>query len=512
VVTNARRRSFFALPSRHQTLLLGQPFNFLQRFQDIEDAIDTNANCAMEILSTGLSWAGFESLLDQFGNPPKYHSTFVPKLAFAPLETTEEDESNWAKPNLPCIPGIDKRENQRPSADDMSKAASTVRHLYREWSAEGHRERDVCFSPVVHYLVKHFRGIQQWEWHNIKILNPGCGLGRLVFDLACLGFRVEGCEISYHMLVGSMHLMNAVKSIHQYRIYPWVLSSSNHVSHENRMRSVQVPDVCPGRALAEATEAIQQRAYEVMGTKAPEIPMDRLGIAAGDFCVVYKGEQYTEQYDAVATVFFLDTAKNPLAYMETVSNCLKTGGIWLNLGPLKWHFEAPTSHNATLKGDDGGRPKTPSDGGDDEFFSGNANDLGIGNPGSVELMDDDIHPLLIQYGFEIVHQEKSSKKKGMGYIWDEESMETNVYFPSFWVAKKVGAPKVDVGDMPYGRSKQGKTSSRREAFPIGPERDAEVDQNMQRQMTGREEHQGGAAADLEDDDGDEMMSERTWNS
>ena len=40
-------------------------------------------------------------------------------------------------------------------------------------------------------------------------------------------------------------------------------------------------------------------------------------------------------------------------YVETIKNCLKSGGIWTNIGPLLWHFEnnAPGSF-----GDDTKRP------------------------------------------------------------------------------------------------------------------------------------------------------------
>lgn len=38
------------------------------------------------------------------------------------------------------------------------------------------------------------------------------------------------------------------------------------------------------------------------------------------------------------TVFFIDTAHNIIEYVETIYNCLKPGGIWINLGPLLYHF------------------------------------------------------------------------------------------------------------------------------------------------------------------------------
>jgi hypothetical protein len=70
-----------------------------------------------------------------------------------------------------------------------------------------------------------------------------------------------------------------------------------------------------------------------------------MSMSASDFISLYEGEDYKGTYDAVATVFFLDTAPNPIRYIETIRSCLKPGGIWTNIGPLLWHFENnPPTH------------------------------------------------------------------------------------------------------------------------------------------------------------------------
>lgn len=40
----------------------------------------------------------------------------------------------------------------------------------------------------------------------------------------------------------------------------------------------------------------------------------------------------------VATCFFLDTAHNVLDYLATISSLLLPGGVWINQGPLLYHF------------------------------------------------------------------------------------------------------------------------------------------------------------------------------
>ncbi|OMJ08156.1 UPF0586 protein C9orf41-like protein [Smittium culicis] len=46
-----------------------------------------------------------------------------------------------------------------------------------------------------------------------------------------------------------------------------------------------------------------------------------------------------ESWNVVVTCFFIDTAKNPVSYLKTIYNTLEKGGMWINFGPLQWHFE-----------------------------------------------------------------------------------------------------------------------------------------------------------------------------
>lgn len=70
------------------------------------------------------------------------------------------------------------------------------------------------------------------------------------------------------------------------------------------------------------------------------------GMCAGDFVGVY-GSQ-SDVFDCVLTVFFLDTAKNPLEYMRIVYKILKPGGCWIHFGPLTYHFEYEDDNSMEL--------------------------------------------------------------------------------------------------------------------------------------------------------------------
>ena len=40
----------------------------------------------------------------------------------------------------------------------------------------------------------------------------------------------------------------------------------------------------------------------------------------------------------VATCFFIDTAHNIVEYLQTIYAILKKGGLWVNVGPLLYHY------------------------------------------------------------------------------------------------------------------------------------------------------------------------------
>eukprot|EP00054_Salpingoeca_dolichothecata_P027415 m.201223 g.201223 ORF g.201223 m.201223 type:complete len:181 (-) comp25958_c0_seq13:80-622(-) len=52
----------------------------------------------------------------------------------------------------------------------------------------------------------------------------------------------------------------------------------------------------------------------------------------------YYGLCHADSWDCVASCFFLDTARNVVAYLETIFRILKPGGVLINFGPLLYHF------------------------------------------------------------------------------------------------------------------------------------------------------------------------------
>jgi len=61
----------------------------------------------------------------------------------------------------------------------------------REWSEEGSREREECFSRIEAEVVSRVgRGG--------RVLVPGCGLGRLPIEIAKRGFETQGNEFRFY--------------------------------------------------------------------------------------------------------------------------------------------------------------------------------------------------------------------------------------------------------------------------------------------------------------------------
>ncbi|KAF2469790.1 methyltransferas-like protein [Lindgomyces ingoldianus] len=395
--THVRRQAFYSLPSEHWGLLSRPPFSILDSLSQLDDLIDSNAELAEAIFKVG-----FKAFI-----APALDSEWVAKIV---------DQKSVHDEFLVYSTVMDHltfRTTQESFQNDVDKARSTVHQFYRDWSVAGAAERAKCFDPVVNALEEEFAqrlkespGLDKAEF---KVLLPGTGLGRLLLDICRAGFSVEGNELSYHALIASSLVLNHTKTIGEYKIAPFALQCSNHLSRGDQFRTFQVPDIHPGVELEKASE----------GRKVPA--SERMSMAAGDFCVLYSIPSARDTVDAVATVFFIDTAPNIIRYIEAVKNCLKVGGIWINLGPLLWH------HASRLQ----------CSGEEHEEKSKSANKhlgAGIADPGSVELTDEEVVQLVEHFGFTIEKHETGRIETG--YISNPESMLQNIYRPSFWIARK----------------------------------------------------------------------------
>lgn len=111
---------------------------------------------------------------------------------------------------------------------DVDRVVTTLKQIRRDWSSDGKHERDQCYLPIINDLKNLFKNETKWAFffklisktsslftfysnkrpEMISVLVPGAGLGRLAFEIASLGFKCQGNELSLHMLITSNFILN----------------------------------------------------------------------------------------------------------------------------------------------------------------------------------------------------------------------------------------------------------------------------------------------------------------
>lgn len=258
---------------------------------------------------------------------------------------------------------------------DVDKVRCIIRNIVRDWASEGQRERDQCYKPILEELGRLFP--DRTKGSPRSCLVPGAGLGRLALEISCLGFISQGNEFSYYMMICSSFILNHTQTAEEWTIYPWVHSNCNSLSDSDQLRPVSFPDIHP--ASAGITEGFS--------------------MCGGDFVEVYNDSSQVGVWDAVVTCFFIDTAHNVVEYIEIISRILKDGGVWINLGPLLYHFADMYNQEDDM---------------------------------SIELSLEDVKKVANHYGFQI---EKESTIETT-YTTNPRSMMQNRYFAAFWTMRK----------------------------------------------------------------------------
>ncbi|XP_018398156.1 PREDICTED: carnosine N-methyltransferase isoform X1 [Cyphomyrmex costatus] len=202
--------------------------------------------------------------------------------------------------------------NLRPVMSDQEKVQATIKQLVRDWSVEGAEERKACYQLIVDEILYQFSS-ENCKPSDVHILVPGAGLGRLAFEIAKRGYTCQGNEFSLFMLFASNFVLNKCRDINLYQVHPWVHQYMNNLKPEHQTQAVSFPDVSPSDLPGNA----------------------QFSMTAGDFLEVYTESNH---WDCIATCFFIDCANNVVQFIETIYKILKPGGVWINLGPLLYHF------------------------------------------------------------------------------------------------------------------------------------------------------------------------------
>jgi carnosine N-methyltransferase len=300
---------------------------------------------------------------------------------------------------------------------DYDKVRYVMKQIVREWASEGKIERDTGFKRIMDFMEKEFPDFE--SRHKVKVLVPGAGLGRMNFEFVKRGFWCQGNEFSYHMLLASNYILNHAYTQSAYSIFPYIHTGSNQLSRALQTRPIFFPDVHPGSLLHQTQ------------LDHPTINIGELmSIASGSFPDLYgpqdlsESQHYSRQPSAVefreynqelmdccVTHFFIDTSSNVIEYLKTLNHCLKPGALWINFGPLLWHFEdAEDIHE--IKRADGVTCSAPVKG--------------------LEMSLDDLLQLASNW-FEIIHRESRIES---AYASDTKAMGGWRYQCEFWVMRK----------------------------------------------------------------------------
>ena len=189
--------------------------------------------------------------------------------------------------------------------------------LVREWGQEGQEERSKSITPVIQELKNYY------DYENktlmdkgVNVLVIGAKFGRVVYELAKLGYNVEGNERTYLYLLVANYLFNYSKK-NEMCVCPRISSFCSSFTEQSVTKKHSIPDVD-------------------ICSDLKNVKKDAIKITKRHFEIEYADKK--DLFDCVVTVFGTDETKNMINFTEMVHNVLKKGGVWINLGGLNSVF------------------------------------------------------------------------------------------------------------------------------------------------------------------------------
>jgi carnosine N-methyltransferase len=221
--------------------------------------------------------------------------------------------------------------------------------------------------------------------------------------------------------------LNTEAALSEFQLYPFATQFSNHEKVDDQFVHCQVPDEYPANYFGAPVLDLDS---EVLSFKTKG-----LTLSAKDFNKDFVDAASIGAYDAVVTVFFVDTAKNFMEYVRKAHSVLKVGGIWVNIGPLLWNcYELGPGgrREGDVDTDEDSRTRFESAG---EVKGGLDVDVGASWDPKIELSNEEVLLTLENMGFAI--RKKEIRDRKVGYIQDPASMMQSKYRLAHWVAQKL---------------------------------------------------------------------------
>ena len=285
--------------------------------------------------------------------------TFPPKnkqCGTSSRVSTTTSIARYIPPYKEMNDGNQKMTNKYNGEEEPYDTASHIlTHMTREWTDSGASIRIDTHDWIVDELLTYQNQLDSstdcQESPLSPVLVPGAGLGRLAFDIAftqsrradkdvksqCFyPFVVEAVDNSLVMGAAAYQIFHYHHSEHDEEnltMYPMANDPFiNEEDTERRWKSSSFPK----EQVSDHFNLLKS-----MKQSSDNFQQPNISYVIGDFVSIYASPtKHGGVYGSVATCFFIDTATNIYEYIMTIRNLLKTGGLWINLGPVQWHRNA----------------------------------------------------------------------------------------------------------------------------------------------------------------------------
>ena len=186
--------------------------------------------------------------------------------------------------------------------------------LTREWTEEGGKERSKSI-PLVNKEKKKYYNYEDKSImeKGVNVLVIGFRFGRMLYELAKLGYKVEGNERSYFYMLIANYIFNYSKK-NENCICPRISSFCSSFTEDSVTRKHYFPDV-------DINEDLKN------------VKKENFTITKRDFETEYENKK--DLFDCVITPFSTEEARNIINFTEIINNVLKKGGIWINVGSIR---------------------------------------------------------------------------------------------------------------------------------------------------------------------------------
>ena len=208
--------------------------------------------------------------------------------------------------------------------EEFNNIDAALRTSAREWTTLGEKERMETYYPIIESLENYCE-------RGSKILVPGSGVCRLAVEIAAAGFIAEANENAFIMLGFSLFCL---LTDGKFNLYPFVHQTSGVKGIDDLILNYEFPDrscclkCCrKGGFGAKNCKCLSAELFLHEGRLLPK---------AGDFYQTY--ENKCEEFDGIASAFFIDSVPDPRKAMEFFYKLLKPGGVLINVGPTHPHF------------------------------------------------------------------------------------------------------------------------------------------------------------------------------